>query len=716
MRWPNPAGLSAWLTVVLLLVALLLSLPAAPSAVAQAPASTAVPPWVTATPRPDATPTATTIPLPIPTPAPQPVTEPGGWLADPVAAIAGQVAGWVRSATITLVTAAVRPFIEDIAARWEAIGDRFNYLTTTPAAMTYEWAAVVAARERMRVVANASLGLLALLAAYNVFRPHLGLSAEPPLTAFTRLALAALAANTTHWWTGLLIDLNNELIRLYTPSSLTGLFQSDNLLGWLTMQALATPLFLLFAVVTIVAFCTLAVQLWCRLIILNVLLVLCPLTTVLAATPQTATWAARWRDQFLAATFSQALSLIALALATQLAAPIFMAGQPGMSALAALGGLWLAAQAPRWLRDHAVPTVVGLAGTVSPLAAVVAVEVLHRRIRYLTSPTRRPHAMTTSTLPDASARRDQLAEVAILEARDRLTAGNADRRGARVAGRIAAPVDPPATERSPPTVGAPVAWDDRQGCWVTPTALSRSGAPVRLLPHLGVAVVLPQGQPYVLDPTDGSAWLADPAALPADPRGVRLGRDPAGAPVVLVAPDPTQAVWDAARGRFMAPQPAPAKATGLTYVGDTATPHSLARPTPEAVRAAGGQPATLVWDGPGRAWLAAPLDAGPVVWQPATRAFVRQHTDPLATLHPSGNAWVLPQGTRSGRVIYTPAETVTPVTVPATAYPAQPLDPQIVPMTRRRLATVQLAPVPEATGERPPAPRPPGFPGPSHRP
>jgi hypothetical protein len=77
-------------------------------------------------------------------------------------------------------------------------------------------------------------------------------------------ALAALAANTNAWWTALIIDLNNALIRLYSPASLTGLFESDNLLGWLTMQALAAPLFLLFAIVTIVAFCALVLQLWGR--------------------------------------------------------------------------------------------------------------------------------------------------------------------------------------------------------------------------------------------------------------------------------------------------------------------------------------------------------------------------------------------------------------------------------------------------------------------
>ena len=192
------------------------------------------------------------------------------------------------------------------------------------------------------------------------------------------------------------------------------------------------------------------------------------------------------------------------------------------------------------------------------------------------------------------------------------------------------------------------------------------------------------------------AWLADPDALPTDRRRVRLGRDRAGNPVALVAPDAARAVWDATRGRLMAPRGAPADAATLAYDGDAAAPRFLARPTPDAVRAAGGRPETLAWDAARRAWLAAPRDAGPVARDPATGAFVRAHPDPLATLHPAGGHWVLPPRTLPGRATYAPVEAIEPVTVPATAYPAEPAEPTVVPMTRRPLATVPLMPVPDA--------------------
>jgi hypothetical protein len=267
---------------------------------------------------------------------------------------------------------------------------------------------------------------------------------------------------------------------------------------------------------------------------------------------------------------------------------------------------------------------------------------------------------------------------------------------------------------------------------VTPAALPRSGAPVRPLPHLGVAVILPTNRPYIVNEADGTAWLADPAALPADRRRVRLGRGRDGDPVALITPDTTGSVWDSTRGRLMAPRGAPAGAGGLAYVADDRQPRFLARPAPADVRAAGGRPETLAWDAGRRAWLAAPAGAGPVARDPATGALVRAHPDPLATLHPAGGHWVLPPRTLPGRATYAPVEVVEPVTVPATAYPAAPVEPAVVPMTRRPLATVPLMPVPDsdpgqahgqpasppgdASPPRPPAPRPIAFPGPRRRP
>jgi hypothetical protein len=233
-----------------------------------------------------------------------------------------------------------------------------------------------------------------------------------------------------------------------------------------------------------------------------------------------------------------------------------------------------------------------------------------------------------------------------------------------------------------------------------PAALPRSGAPVRPLPHLGVAVVLPTHRPYLLQPEDGTAWLADPAALPADARHIRLGRAPDGTPVALVPPAAAQAVWDAARGRFMVPRVAPADIAHLAYVGAGPTPHFLARPAPAAVAAAGGRPETLVWDDARHAWLAAPHDAGPVTWQPAARAFVRPPGDALATLHPAGAHWVIPPPALPGRATYLPVEAVPAIEVPAARYPAEPVAPRAVPMTRRPLEIVPMVPVPATIVQR----------------
>ena len=492
------------------------------------------------------------------------------------------------------------------------------------------------------------------------------------------------------------------------------------------MQALAAPLFLLFAIVTIVAFCALVMQLWGRLIILNVLLVLCPLAVVLAATPQTAGWAARWRDQFLAATFSQALSLLALALATQLAAPIFLAGQPGMSALAALGGLWLAYQAPRWLRDHAVPSVVGLAGTVSPVAAVATIDLTMRRVRALAGATPAGPCPRAGRRPTPAAGAPGLA---------RPTATAPIAASTDTAGAVAVPAVPPTTGRRPPVVGAPVAWDERQGRWVMPAALPRSGAPVRPLPHLGVAVVLPTDRPYVLNEEDGMAWLADPDALPTDRRRVRLGRDRAGNPVALIAPD----AHTRGLGRGARPPDGPASAR---------RPMPRPWPTPPTTRRRASWPARRRTPfappaaGPRRSPGTPPAAPG---WPPrATPAPSPGTRPPAPSSAPTPTRWrrsTRPAATGSSRRARCPAgrptppvETIEPVTVPATAYPAEPAEPTAVPMTRRPLETVPLMPVPDASlGEgrgqpptpsldadarppRPPAPRPIAFPGPRRRP
>ena len=268
-----------------------------------------------------------------------------------------------------------------------------------------------------------------------------------------------------------------------------------------------------------------------------------------------------------------------------------------------------------------------------------------------------------------------------------------------------------------------------------PAALPRSGAPVRPLPHLGVAVVLPTDRPYVLNEEDGMAWLADPDALPTDRRRVRLGHDRAGNPVALVAPD----AGARGLGRDARPPDGPARRAGRRPPPwpTTATPPRRAswparRPPRSAPPAAGRRrspgtpPAAPGWPPP-------PTPAR----SPATRP-------PAPSSAPTPTRWrrsTRPAATGSSRRARCPAgrptprsRSIEPVTVPATAYPAEPAEPTVVPMTRRPLETVPLMPVPDAyPGEgrgqpptpppdadasppRPPAPRPIAFPGPRRRP
>jgi hypothetical protein len=90
-----------------------------------------------------------------------------------------------------------------------------NFVTRTPPELSYANPAVLALWGTARAAANASLALVALwggvllMAHHQLGLPHFGAAA-----LFPRLAVGALLANTSLWWTALAIELNNGLAGL----------------------------------------------------------------------------------------------------------------------------------------------------------------------------------------------------------------------------------------------------------------------------------------------------------------------------------------------------------------------------------------------------------------------------------------------------------------------------------------------------------------------
>jgi hypothetical protein len=87
-----------------------------------------------------------------------------------------------------------------------------NFITQTPASLTYQNGDVRSSYATMQRIANAALAVIATVGALNsILRPHLGFRYHS-LSAFVpRLLVGAILVNTALWWVQFAIDVNNAM-------------------------------------------------------------------------------------------------------------------------------------------------------------------------------------------------------------------------------------------------------------------------------------------------------------------------------------------------------------------------------------------------------------------------------------------------------------------------------------------------------------------------
>jgi hypothetical protein len=148
-------------------------------------------------------------------------------------------------------------------------------------------------------VANAALAVIVLWGGFNVIvREHLGTPYHAAMELFPRLALGAVAVNTSLWWSAALIELNNELCAVVGLSNPFPVWDDLTHLDRAAVEGLAVLVYLVFGVL-------LFLQQLGRLALVDLLIVTAPLGLLCWVLPQTYGWAQLWSSTFARVVFTQ---------------------------------------------------------------------------------------------------------------------------------------------------------------------------------------------------------------------------------------------------------------------------------------------------------------------------------------------------------------------------------------------------------------------------
>ncbi|HEY3081069.1 MAG TPA: conjugal transfer protein TrbL family protein [Chloroflexota bacterium] len=225
------------------------------------------------------------------------------------------------------------------------LSSSLNFVTQTPAGVSYDHPTVVALSGRIRAVANAALALIVLWGGFNIIlRRHLAASYHTAMELGPRLIVGALLVNTSHWWTRLVVDANNALCQVVGATSLP-FWERVTTVGNPEVQA---RLDLYGTLLYLIACLLLVIQMLVRLALVDVLLVVAPLGLACWVLPQTQGWARLWSSTFTGAVFVQFAQVVALALGGQLLVQLAPSGIDTMAVTPFLGfaALWLALRIP----------------------------------------------------------------------------------------------------------------------------------------------------------------------------------------------------------------------------------------------------------------------------------------------------------------------------------------------------------------------------------
>jgi hypothetical protein len=226
-----------------------------------------------------------------------------------------------------------------------------NFVTRTPPELSYANPAVLGLGDELRRVANAALVVVAMWGGFDLMvRRHLGLPHADVGELVSRLVAGALLANTSPWWGGLAVDLNNALCAVVGLANPFPAWERLSVLDRASADGIAL---LVYGVAGVL----LVLQQAARLALVDLLLAVAPLALLCWVVPLTRRWAALWSTTFAGAVYLQFLQAVALKLgAALLAAWAAGASTPLPDALAVLLGvavLGLTLKLPGLLRTHA---------------------------------------------------------------------------------------------------------------------------------------------------------------------------------------------------------------------------------------------------------------------------------------------------------------------------------------------------------------------------
>ena len=251
----------------------------------------------------------------------------GGWLD-----FGRDILGGLLESSGDLFTKGVTAVLQGIADGSRRVLDGVlssstNFITQTPAAVSYESPTVRGLWGLVRGIANAALVLVVVWSGFNLMlREHLGAPYHSALELLPRIAIAALLVNTSLWWTQLAIDLNNALCRTLGQASLP---------SWEAAGAGAqTFANVILAVTYLITALLLLLQMLIRLALVDTLIVLAPLAFVLWVLPQTEGWSRLWTSTFASTVFTQLVQVVTLKLGGLLLAELSpMAADTGLVSL-----------------------------------------------------------------------------------------------------------------------------------------------------------------------------------------------------------------------------------------------------------------------------------------------------------------------------------------------------------------------------------------------
>ena len=258
--------------------------------------------------------------------------------------------------------------IEGLPAHWEAkvrrSGDKgiSNLFTGTPSRLSYEhpmvergWLVIWAITTIVLVLIFAWFGVV------TIVNQHLGQPSVGWQQFVPRMLLALIAAGTSLLWCALILDLSDSMSSFvitamnFDPASLIRIPQ-NNLTMMTNEFEIPFVIVLQFTYIAYAVFLIMVtVQMALRLVLINLLVVLAPVSMVLWILPQTAGWGRHWLRLFMTTVFQQAIQLLALAMGAhflQTYLPIYPSSSPPdmlWSLLLSVGFMYMATRVPSLL-------------------------------------------------------------------------------------------------------------------------------------------------------------------------------------------------------------------------------------------------------------------------------------------------------------------------------------------------------------------------------